>query len=309
MQIFRQLNNLPAFKNTVITIGTYDGVHLGQQQIIRRINHIAKKVNGESLLVTFHPHPRLVVNNNYNIKLLSPLDEKFDLLRQYGIDNVVVVPFTREFSQQEPQAYVTDFLVKSFNPHTIVIGYNHRFGKNRSGDLHLMQEIAKTHAFEVEEISKQEIENLSISSTKIRQSLQAGDVETAIHLLGHEYFIRGIVVKGKQLGQKIGFPTANLAIPSSEKLVPDNGVYAVRVKVKKQLFNGMLNIGWRPTVAGKSQTVEVHIFDFDADIYGETIQLDFVKLIRREQKFDNLEGLISQLKKDKIAALKVLKAV
>ncbi|MGB1204859.1 MAG: bifunctional riboflavin kinase/FAD synthetase [Chitinophagales bacterium] len=306
MQIFRQLNNLPNFKSTVITIGTYDGVHLGHQQIIKRINHIAKKVNGESLLVTFHPHPRLVVNSNYNIKLLSPLDEKFDLLRQYGIDNVVVVPFTREFSQQEPQAYVTDFLVKNFNPHTIVIGYNHRFGKNRAGDLHLMQEIAEKQNFEVEQISKQEIENLSISSTKIRKALQAGDVTTAIQLLGHEYFVRGIVVKGKQLGKKIGFPTANLAIPSSEKLVPDNGVYAVRVKVKEQFFNGMLNIGWRPTVSGKSETVEVHIFDFDADIYGETIQLNFVKLIRREQKFKNLEGLISQLKKDKIAALDIL---
>ncbi len=306
MRIFRQLDNLVNFKNTAITIGTYDGVHVGHQQILKRINTLAKQRDGESLLITFHPHPRMIVNANHRIKLLSPLEEKFDLLQQYGVDNLVVVPFTRAFSQQTPEAYIHDFLVKNFNPSVIVIGYNHKFGQNRAGDIHLLRTMSKTLDFEVEEISKQAVDDMGVSSTKIRNALQKGDVITANNLLGHNYFIRGIVVKGRQIGHKIGFPTANISVEDDSKLIPDNGVYAVKVKVRATVYKGMLNIGVRPTVGGTTKAIEANIFDFEGNIYGESIQVNFAKLIRREQKFANLEALISQLHKDKVVCLEVL---
>ncbi len=306
MRIFRNLDNLASFKNAVITIGTYDGVHMGHQSILKRINDLAQDIEGESILVTFHPHPRMIVNDK-QVSLLSTLEEKFDLLAKYGVDNVVVVPFTRDFSQQSPQAYIEDFLVKNFQPKKIVIGYNHRFGKNRAGDIHLLRKMGKKLDFEVEEISKQLVEDNSVSSTKIRQALELGEVETAVNLLGHPYLLQGIVVKGNQLGRKIGFPTANLSVDSEYKLIPENGVYAVKVKVREVWHNGMLNIGLRPTVAGDSKTIETNIFDFEEDIYGETIVLDFQHRIRPEQKFVNLDALIRQLKKDKEQVVKLLK--
>lgn len=305
MRVFRNLNNLPTFKNAVITIGTYDGVHIGHQSILKRINDLAKDMEGESILVTFHPHPRMIVNDK-RVLLLSTLEEKCDLLANYGVDNVVVVPFTRAFSQQSPQTYIEDFLVKNFQPKKIVIGYNHRFGKNRAGDLQLLRKMGETFDFEVEEISKQLVEDNSVSSTEIRKALEKGDVDRAVNLLGHPYFLQGIVVKGNQLGRKIGFPTANLSVDSEYKLIPENGVYGVKVKVREQWYKGMLNIGLRPTVAGNSKTIEVNIFDFEEDIYGETIVLDFQQRIRSEQKFVNLDALIRQLKKDKSLVLELL---
>jgi len=306
MNIFRQLATLPSFKNAVITIGTYDGVHIGHQKIIKRINDLAQSIDGESIIITFHPHPRSIVNDNYQIQLLSPLEEKFELLQQYGVDNVVVVPFTRSFSQQTPEQYVRDFLIHNFSPKKIVIGYNHRFGKNRAGDLSLLKKMSKTLDFEVEEILKQEVDDLSVSSTKIRNALKAGQVATAKTLLGHNYYVQGIVVKGNQLGQKIGFPTANILIEEEGKLVPENGVYAVNVQVRSNTHKGMLNIGRRPTVNGQNKTIEVNIFDFDSNIYGEQLRIEFVKRIRSEQKFANLNALIEQLKKDKKVVQNVL---
>ncbi len=307
MNIFRQLNTLPIFKNAVITIGTYDGVHIGHQKIIQRINKLAQSIDGESIIVTFHPHPRMIVNDNYRIQLLSPLEEKFELLEEYGVDNVVVVPFTRSFSQQTPEQYVSDFLVNHFKPKKIVIGYNHRFGKNRAGDLNLLKEMGKTLDFEVEEIPKQEVDDLGVSSTKIRNALKEGRVATAKTLLGHSYFVRGIVVKGNQLGQKIGFPTANISVEDPNKLIPDNGVYAVGVKLRGKTYQGMLNIGLRPTVQqSKGKTIEVNIFNFNHNIYGEQIQIDFIQRIRSEQKFANLNALIEQLQKDKQTVLGIL---
>ncbi|MEZ4884449.1 MAG: bifunctional riboflavin kinase/FAD synthetase [Chitinophagales bacterium] len=305
MRVFRNLNNLPTFKNAVITIGTYDGVHIGHQSILKRINDLAKDIGGESILVTFHPHPRMIVNDK-KVELLSTLEEKCDLLANYEVDNVVVVPFTRNFSQQSPQEYIEDFLVKNFQPKKIVIGYNHRFGKNRAGDLQLLRQMGEVLHFEVEEISKQLVEDNSVSSTKIRDALEKGDVETAVYLLGHPYLLEGIVVKGNQLGRKIGFPTANLSVDSEYKLIPENGVYAVKVKVRDTWHKGMLNIGLRPTVAGDSKTIEVNIFDFNEDIYGEMIVLDFQHRIRAEQKFVNLDALIRQLKKDKGLAFRLM---
>lgn len=305
MRIFRDLNNLPIFQNAVLTIGTYDGVHIGHQSILKRINNLAKAIGGESILITFHPHPRMIVNDK-KVALLSTLEEKCRLLAQYEVDNVVIVPFTRSFSQQSPQAYIQDFLVKNFQPQKIVIGYNHRFGKNRAGDLNLLREMGESLQFEVEEISKQLVEDNAVSSTKIRKALEQGKVNEAVSLLGHAYVLEGIVVKGNQLGRKIGFPTANLSVVDEYKLIPENGVYAVRVKVRNEWYKGMLNIGWRPTVSGQSKTIEVNIFDFEADIYGETIVLDFRHRIRPEQKFAGLDALIRQLKRDKEHVLNLL---
>lgn len=306
MRIFRQLDLLPDFTNTVITIGTFDGVHFGHQQIIHRVNELARQIEGESMLITFHPHPRTVVNDNDSIQLLTPTEEKFDLLRHYGINNVVVVPFTRAFSEQTPQEYVDLFLVNQFHPKIIVIGYNHRFGKDRQGNLDLLIEMGHTRGFQVEEISKQLVDQMSVSSTLIRNALLSGDIENARTLLGHDYFVRGIVVKGNQLGSKIGFPTANLYIEDQTKLIPDNGVYAVRVHLRGETFKAMLNIGVRPTFNGETKTIEVHLLDFSDDIYGETLQIDFVTLIRREQKFATLDDLITQLNLDKQTVLQIL---
>lgn len=303
MNIFRNLENLPTFKNAVVTIGSFDGVHVGHQEIIARVNDLAKQRKGESVLFTFHPHPRMVVNENYQIQLLSPLEEKFELLKKYGLNNVVVAPFTRTFSEQSPEAYILDFLVAKLQAATIVIGYNHRFGKNRVGDIHLLKKMGEEHGFEVAEISKQLVDDLSVSSTKIRNALLEGEVATACALLGHDYFIKGIVVKGNQLGRKIGFPTANILVEDESKLVPAHGVYAVKVYIRGQLYHGMLNIGVRPTVAGKGKTIEVNIFDFEQNIYGEQIQVEFVYFIRKEQKFENLQALIAQLSLDKQNAL------
>lgn len=305
MRVFRNLDDLPNFKNAVITIGTYDGVHIGHQSILKRINDLAQSIEGESILVTFHPHPRMIVNDK-KVSLLSTLEEKCDLLARYGVDNVVVVPFTRNFSQQSPKEYIEDFLVKNFQPKKIVIGYNHRFGKNRAGDIHLLREMSKSLNFEVEEISKQLVEDNSVSSTEIRNALEKGEVKVAVNLLGHPYFLQGIVVKGNQLGRKIGFPTANLSVDSEYKLIPKNGVYAVNVKIREVWHRGMLNIGLRPTVSGDSKTIETNIFDFDEDIYGETIVLDFQHRIRAEQRFVNLDALIRQLKQDKQQVLELL---
>lgn len=307
MRLFRNLNQLPTFNNTVITIGTFDGVHYGHQQILHRLNELAIQHQGESMLITFHPHPRSIVNNkNSEIRLLSTLEEKFELVARYGIDNMVVVPFTREFSEQSAQAYIADFLVKNFNPKKIVIGYNHRFGKNRAGGIDLLHKMSQQLGYEVEEISQQTLANNAVSSTKIRKALQQGDIPTAIKLLQHEYTVQGLVVKGNQIGGKIGFPTANIQVNYANKLIPDNGVYAVLIHLHGLQYQGMMNIGLRPTINGNSKTIEVNIFDFDENIYGEKIKVEFVQLIRREQKFANLQALIAQLNKDKKACLSLL---
>lgn len=306
MKVWRSLQGLQAIKNAVLTIGTYDGVHIGHQSIIQRVNDLAQKVEGASVLITFHPHPRMVVNAGHSVSLLSPMDEKIDLLAQYGLQNLVIVPFTRAFSEMSPTEYVVDFLVKNFDLNTVVIGYNHKFGKNRAGDFNFLVEQSKQHQFEVEQISKQELESISVSSTKVREALTEGKVKHAISLLGHAYFLRGVVVKGQQLGKQIGFPTANLLVESKQKLIPRNGVYAVRVHLNGRDFNGMLNIGYRPTVSGSDLSIEVNIFDFDEDIYGEQLQLSFVSFLRKEQKFGDIEALKQQLAVDKADALKIL---
>ncbi|MEZ4916406.1 MAG: bifunctional riboflavin kinase/FAD synthetase [Chitinophagales bacterium] len=303
MQVFKSLENLPQFKNAVVTIGTFDGVHLGHQKLLERINELAKKNDGESILITFHPHPRFVVQPDSDLKLLNTIDEKIDLLKKYKVNNVVVAPFSKEFSNMPAISYVKDFLVENFKPHTLVIGYDHHFGKNRSGNIDLLEEYKNIFGYNVEQISKETIQDIDISSTKIREALAQGKVQTANKLLGHEYSINGFVTKGEQLGRKIGFPTANVQLLVDYKLIPKNGVYIVNVKVKNSLYKGMLNIGVRPTIEGLNKTIEVNIFDFDQDIYGEKIEVILLKYIREEQKFESLEALKQQLNKDKAEAL------
>lgn len=309
MRVFKDLNKLPSFRNAIVTIGTFDGVHLGHQQIIKRIKSLAEEHDGESVIITFYPHPRFVINpDDQSLKLINTLDEKLELLEQYGVDNTIVAPFTVDFSQVPAIEYVKDFLVGNFHPKVITIGYDHRFGRNRSGGIELLQEYAPVFNYEVQEISAKTIEDLTISSTKIRRAIESGQVDSAQRLLGHPFSLRGFVTKGKQLGQKMGFPTANIEIPISYKIVPATGVYAAWAIHEGKRFRAMMNIGYRPTFEGTGKTIEVHLMDFDKDIYGEELRVDFVQMIREEQKFEGVDELIAQLKRDKLAALDILAA-
>ncbi len=307
MRVFKDLNQLPGFKNAVITIGTFDGVHKGHLQLIQRINTLAREAGGESIIITFHPHPRLVINpQDDSLRLLSTIDEKTALLEKFGVDNVVIVPFSRTFSEQEAREYISDFLVRHFTPAYIVIGYDHRFGKDRAGSIELLQELAPEFGYRVEEIPREELEHITISSTKIRNALIEGDVPLANELLGHRYTISGLVVKGLQNGRKLGYPTANIHIDEPYKLVPRKGVYAVRVKHNNRWHGGMLNIGYNPTFDGKVQTIEVNILDFGAEIYGEFLTIEFIQYIRDELKFTTIEDLIKAIDNDKVVITQIL---
>jgi riboflavin kinase/FMN adenylyltransferase len=314
MEVFSSIESLPAFNKAVVTIGTFDGVHNGHQQIITQLKKEAVRIGGETVLVTFDPHPRKIVSNK-PLQLINTLPEKIELLQQQGIDNLVIVPFTQAFSNQPANAYVEDFLVKRFHPHTVIIGYDHRFGKGRSGDFHLLEEYASQHAFKLIEIPVQLIDQAAISSTKIREALLNGHLEDAHRFLGYDYFFEALVVKGNKLGRTIGYPTANLQPQTEDKLVPGNGVYAVTIEIKNtdtneskdlEPYKGMMNIGTRPTIDGTKRVIEVNIFDFDANIYGSTLRVYPKKYLRAEQKFNGLDALKQQLAKDKLDALQVL---
>lgn len=307
MRIFKGIENLPEFKNAVFTTGTFDGVHTGHQEIIRRINRLATETGGENILLTFHPHPRKVLHkDDAGLKLLNTLEEKIALLSKYGVDNLVITPFSKDFSMMSAEAYVEDFIWKKFHPRKVALGFNHRFGNNRTGNLALMMEMGKKLGFEVDEIEAQTVENISVSSTKIRQALAQGELQTANALLGHYYTLSGKVVSGEHMGKKLGFPTANIKIQDEDKLIPANGVYAALVRIDGITYGGMLNIGFRPTFNGTKQTIEVNIFDFSEDIYGADIAVDLVSEIRKEVKFNSLHELTAQLEKDKQRSLKIL---
>lgn len=309
MRVFRDLNNLPDFNNSVVTIGTFDGVHKGHQKLIERITELSAKTGGESIIVTFNPHPRIVINpEDKSLRLLNTIEEKIALLEKYGVDNVVVVPFSRDFSEQAAEEYISSFLVKNFRCKYIVIGYDHRFGKNRSGDYRLLEKMKAEYGYELAEITKETLDDIEISSTKIRKALTEGDVSLANELLGHRYTISGNIVKGFQNGRKLGYPTANIQVSDSFKLIPRTGVYAVLVRYKDSLLKGMLNIGFNPTFEGKQQTVEVNILDFDKDIYGETLTLEFVQYTRPEIKFTSLPDLIAAIDNDKVEITEILKS-
>jgi riboflavin kinase/FMN adenylyltransferase len=311
MRIYKDLNNLPKFKNAVLTIGSFDGVHVGHQQIIQQINDLANAIDGESILITFDPHPRFVVGKKQgNLKLLNTLEEKADLLEQCAVDVLVVVPFSKEFASQSPDAYIQDFLVAHFQPKIIAIGYDHKFGQNRVGDISYLKKFEKRNNFKVVEISKQEVADIAVSSTKVRNALMEGNVHKAGRLLGHPFEITGIVVKGLQIGTTIGYPTANIEVKHPYKLIPPEGIYAVRVHSGNNFYQGMLYIGNRPTIdQGLKQTIEVNIFDFNQDIYGKELKIEFIKYLRGDVKFTTIENLKDQLTKDKEAALNVFKAI
>jgi len=312
MKVYQDLSTLPVFNNAVVTIGTFDGVHLGHKQIIRQLKETAEKISGETVIITFHPHPRKIISSvPGDIKLLNTLPEKILLLEAAGIDHLVVVPFNHAFANQTAQQYINDFLWKYFNPHTIIIGYDHRFGKGREGDYHLMDQYGASLGFEVKEITEQLMNEIIVSSTRIREALLNSDIETANKFLGYDYFFEGVVIEGNKLGRTIGYPTANLQIESDEKLIPGNGVYAVAVEIKNQQseirnLSGMMNIGVRPTVDGKKRMIEVNIFDFDEDIYTQILRVHVKHYIRGEVKFNGLDELKAQLLKDKVSAKELL---
>jgi riboflavin kinase/FMN adenylyltransferase len=309
MQVHRQLNLLPAFNKAVITIGSFDGVHTGHQQIIKQLKEEAAKVGGETIIITFYPHPRKVIGSTKNdFNLLTTLDEKIVLLGKEGIDHLVIVPFTRDFSDQPAVSYIKDFLVDNFHPHTIIIGYDHRFGKNREGDFMLLEKYKAKFGYEVKEIPEHVLNAITVSSSKIREAILAGDIDTAAGLLGYNYFFEGLVVHGDKRGRTIGFPTANLRMEDKEKLIPGNGVYAVTCQLSNtnSQLKGMMNIGVRPTVDGLRRMIEVNLFDFDEDIYGKLMKVQIVKRLRDEKKFNGLDELKQQLQNDKQAAMLAL---
>jgi riboflavin kinase / FMN adenylyltransferase len=307
MKIYEGLEGFLPVPNAVVTSGTFDGVHLGHQKIIRRIREIARKIQGETVLITFWPHPRLVLYpNEHDLRLLSTFEEKANLLRQFGIDHLVTIPFTQEFSQLSSEEFIRSVLIDKIQTKKLVIGYDHRFGKNREGSFEYLKEHSSDFGFELEEISRQDVEDIGVSSTKIRKALELGDVKTASNYLGRPYELNGLVVKGQQIGRSIGFPTANIHIPNDYKLIPHDGVYAVEAKVEGILYKAMLNIGNRPTVDGSKKTVEAHLFDFQGDLYNKLITVYFREFIREEKKFKSLEALKNQLFQDQKTAKAIL---
>lgn len=307
MKIYEGLADFPNLQDAVVTSGTFDGVHLGHQKILQRIKEIANSVNGETVLLTFWPHPRLVLfPEEHNLRLLSTFEEKAKLLRQFGIDHLVTLPFTKEFSELSSQEFIQSILVEKIHCKKLVIGYDHRFGKNREGSFEFLQANQSKFGFELEEISRQDVEDIGISSTKIRNSLELGDVKSASTYLGRLYELNGLVIKGQQIGRSIGFPTANIHIPNDYKLIPKDGVYAVYTEVDGVSYKSMLNIGNRPTVDGTKKTVEAHLFDFQGDLYDRQVTIYFQSFLRDEHKFEGLEALKAQLYLDQQNAKKLL---
>lgn len=299
MRVYTDIHSLPNFTKAVITTGSFDGVHIGHVQIISQLINEATKIGGTPVLITFYPHPKQIVQIiDKPLFVLNTPEEKYELLQNMGIENIVVVPFDKEFSELSAKNYIEEFLVQKFNPSLIVVGYDHRFGNNREGNFELLKNEAATNNYEVIEIPEHILKDITISSTKIRTALLSGDIETAALYLGYNYFFSGVVVKGNQLGRTIGYPTANIKMADENKLVPADGVYAVNVSIHKTIYKGMMNIGNRPTVNGTDKTIEVNIFDFTDDIYGEEIKIILKKFIRHEIKFTDLDALKLQLKQD-----------
>ncbi len=304
-------NNLFDFKakNPVVTIGTFDGVHLGHRIVIERLKKYAKRYGGETVIFTFYPHPRLVTKpDEKNLRLLTTLEEKKQLFANLGIDHLIIYPFTKEFSELTYTEFVKQILVDKIKTHCLVVGYDHKFGKNREGGFEYLKECAQQYDFKIKKLEPLLLNDIHVSSTKIRAALQAGDIKTANQYLGYEFTLHGTVVEGRHLGRQIGFPTANIESSDIHKLIPGYGVYAVKTIMEGIERFGMLNIGTRPTFNqnADNRSIEVNIFDFNDDIYKKEITLVFVGKIREEQKFPGVEALVEQLKKDKIAAMNIL---
>jgi riboflavin kinase/FMN adenylyltransferase len=303
LKLFHSINDFQSTKKTILTLGTFDGVHIGHKKILERITQNTENGKYESLVLTFFPHPRMVLQEKSEIKLLNTISEKTKLLEATGIENLVIHPFNESFSRLTAEEFVHSILVNQFHIQKIIIGHDHRFGRNRTANIDDLIAFGAEYGFEVEQISAQEIQDVSVSSTKIRKALNEGNMDLANDYLGYDYFLSGEVVKGKQLGRTIGFPTANIQIEEDYKLIPKNGVYVVKALVGQKEVFGMMNIGFNPTVNGQKQTIEVNLFDFDADIYGQKIEVSLLQYLREEQRFGSVDLLIEQLNQDKKDAL------
>ncbi len=299
MKIFHSINEFHSDKKTILTLGTFDGVHIGHRSILKKMNENTENGKFESVVLTFFPHPRMVLQGKSDLKLLNTINEKIDLLEKIGIQNLIIHPFDANFAELSAEEFVKTILVDQLHIQKIIIGYDHRFGKNRTANIDDLTAFGLKYGFEVEQISAQEINEISISSTKIRTTLEDGEINLANEYLGYAYFLSGTVVKGKQLGRTIGFPTANIELEEAYKLVPKNGVYVVAAEIDEKTVYGMMNIGFNPTVHGKNRTIEVHFFDFDSDIYDSHIRVAILERIRSEEKFESVELLTNQLKKDR----------
>ncbi len=294
----KKASDYKLLSNSVVTIGTFDGVHVGHKKIIKRLVKIAKKENLQAIVLTFFPHPRMVVQKDTDIKMLNTIDEKNKLMEAEGIDHLVVKKFTKQFSRLSAQDYVREVLVETLHVKHIIIGYDHHFGRNRTANINDLKAFGEIYNFKVTEISAEEIDEVTVSSTKIRKALLDGDVKTANTFLGYNFMLTGKVVKGKGLGKQLNYPTANIRIEEPYKLIPKNGVYVVKAIIKDAIVFGMMNIGTNPTVDGKVQSIEVHFFNFNQDIYGKILEVEILERLRDEQKFDSLEDLKNQLSKD-----------
>jgi len=307
VKVYRGIEEFEGKANYAVTTGTFDGVHIGHRTILDRLKQIAQKLDGESVLLTFYPHPRMVLQADSNLKLLNTIDEKTELLEAAGIDHLIIHPFTKAFSRTTSLEFVRDILVNQIGTKKLVIGYDHHFGRNREGSFDHLREFGPLYGFEVEEIPAQDIDDVNVSSTKIRKALSEGEVEVANNYLGGEYQLNGEVVQGNQIGRTIGYPTANLKLNSQYKLIPANGIYAVKAVTEGREFQAMLNIGMRPTITeeNKQRKIEVHLFDFDEDLYHKNLKVKLVKRIRTEKKFNDLTELKQELARDEITCRKL----
>lgn len=300
MRIYHNIDEFSPVKNAVVTIGTFDGVHIGHRKIISGIKELAQKSGGETVLLTFFPHPRMILHpEDETIKLINTIPEKAKLLENLGVDHLIITPFTRDFSNQDAEDYIRDILVNKIGTKKIVIGYDHRFGKNREGGLDTLLRLGPVYGFEVIEIPEQDINEVAVSSTRIRNALLKGDIHLANTFLGYPFFVTGYVGRGDQIGRQIGYPTANIMIEERYKLIPADGIYAVKVKIENGVYNGMGYIGTRPTLNGISRNIEVNLFDFNRDIYGQRISMEFYHFVRDDIKFTSLAELTDQLARDK----------
>lgn len=303
LKIFHSIQDFSTTKKTILTLGTFDGVHFGHKKILERVLQNTESDKYESLVLTFFPHPRMVLQEQSKIKLLNTMPEKISLLEQAGIQNLVIHPFDESFSRLTAEEFVSSVLVNQLNIHKIIIGHDHRFGRNRTANIDDLIGFGKQYGFEVEQISVQEINEISVSSTKIRKALSEGNMILANKYLGYDYFLTGIVSKGKQLGRTIGFPTANLRIKEDYKLIPKNGAYVIKSTINQKSVYGIMNIGFNPTVEGENLSIEIHYFNFNSDLYDQEIVVSILQYIRPEQKFDSIDLLKVQLEKDKKFAL------
>ncbi|MEQ7800159.1 bifunctional riboflavin kinase/FAD synthetase [Pedobacter sp. ASV1-7] len=310
MKIYNHFSDFKRLKNAVVTIGTFDGVHYGHQKIIKRLCELAKTTGGESVILTFFPHPRLIIDpENQDLKMINTIDEKAKMLAALGVDHLIITPFTRDFSNLSPTEYIKNILVDTIGIKHLIVGYDHRFGKDRAGGMPELETEAKVYDYKIEVIPEQDINDVAVSSTKVRNALLSGKVALAANYLGYHFSMYGRVIKGDKIGRTIGFPTANIFIEETYKLIPSDGIYAVTVDMSGQSFKGMAYIGQRPTINGMTRNIEVNIFDFNQEIYGQYITMTFLQFLREDVKFTGLETLKIQLQKDKEDTLAYFKTL